>query len=61
MSAASGNPPPTRAGLHQVATNVDLGTALLARLLGQYDGSAVILESIWLPWRLRRGRTNDRT
>ena len=21
----------------------------------------VILESIWLPWRLRRGRTNDRT
>ena len=33
--------PPTRAALHDVAVNVDLGTALLARLLSRYSGSTV--------------------
>jgi soluble lytic murein transglycosylase len=41
MRAADGMPPPSTAALRDVATNVDLGVALLARLLARYGGSAV--------------------
>jgi soluble lytic murein transglycosylase len=36
-----GTEPPTRQALHQPPLNVELGTALLARLLEQYGGSTV--------------------
>ncbi len=41
LAAASGLPPPDREALHRVATNVDLGTSLLRRLLDRYGGSRV--------------------
>ncbi|MCW5889629.1 MAG: transglycosylase SLT domain-containing protein [bacterium] len=41
VAAATGMPPPDRAALHRVGTNVTLGTALLRRLLDRYQGSQV--------------------
>jgi soluble lytic murein transglycosylase len=41
MAAAEGRPAPDRAALHDVGTNVQLGTTLLRRLLDRYDGSRV--------------------
>ncbi len=41
VAAAAGRPAPGRDALHRVNTNVDLGTALLRRLLDRYGGSAV--------------------
>jgi soluble lytic murein transglycosylase len=41
IRAADGMPPPSTAELRDVATNVDLGVAVLERLLARYDGSAV--------------------
>jgi soluble lytic murein transglycosylase len=41
VAAERGLPPPDRARLTDVGTNVMLGTALLRRLLAQYDGSEI--------------------
>jgi soluble lytic murein transglycosylase len=41
VAAAAGRPPPDRAALHRVTTNVDLGTSLLRQLLDRYGGSQV--------------------
>jgi peptidoglycan lytic transglycosylase len=41
VAAADGRPAPDRTALHRVATNVDLGTSLLRRLLDRYGGSRV--------------------
>jgi len=41
LAAADSRPAPDRARLHDVDTNVTLGTALLRRLLDRYDGSRV--------------------
>ena len=41
IRAADGGPSPTPAALHDVATNVQLGVTLLARLLDRYAGSMV--------------------
>jgi soluble lytic murein transglycosylase len=41
LAAAAGRPAPDRSALHRVATNVDLGTSLLRKLLDRYGGSRV--------------------
>jgi soluble lytic murein transglycosylase len=41
VAEAAGRPAPDRTALHRVATNVDLGTSLLRRLLDRYGGSRV--------------------
>lgn len=41
VAASTGMPPPDRAALHRVGTNVTLGTALLRSLLDRYQGSEV--------------------
>jgi soluble lytic murein transglycosylase len=41
VAAAHGQPPPDRARLTEVGTNVALGTALLSRLLARYGGSEI--------------------
>src|SRR5262249_40917834 len=40
-TTAPGRPPPDRAALHRVTTNVDLGPSLLRQLLDRYGGSQV--------------------
>jgi len=41
LATSAGRPVPDREALHQVTTNVDLGTSLLRRLLDRYGGSRV--------------------
>jgi peptidoglycan lytic transglycosylase len=41
LATSAGRPAPDREALHQVTTNVDLGTSLLRRLLDRYGGSRV--------------------
>jgi soluble lytic murein transglycosylase len=41
LATSAGLPAPDREALHQVSTNVDLGTSLLRRLLDRYGGSRV--------------------
>jgi soluble lytic murein transglycosylase len=41
IAASAGRPPPTPAALHDTATNIELGTRLLRRLLDRSGGSRV--------------------
>jgi soluble lytic murein transglycosylase-like protein len=66
VAATHGQPAPDRARLTEVGTNVALGTALLSRLLAQYDGSEIKAlaaynagEDAVRKWEDRYGRRDD--